>query len=120
MGEKIATDLRVQLFTQLLHQDMSFYDSQKTGELCDRLSYDVQEFKSSFKSCIAQGLRTFAQVRVAFWHCKRLHRIDGWLYCLLVYDFTQNDSSNCYCCTSGDPVWKFMWHRSPPVINSSP
>uniref|UniRef100_A0A914DKB6 Mitochondrial potassium channel ATP-binding subunit n=1 Tax=Acrobeloides nanus TaxID=290746 RepID=A0A914DKB6_9BILA len=61
MGEKIATDLRVQLFTQLLHQDMSFYDSQKTGELCDRLSYDVQEFKSSFKSCIAQGLRTFAQ-----------------------------------------------------------
>lgn len=62
MGERMAYDMRVKLFENLLYQDMAFYDAQKTGELCDRLSNDVQEFKSSFKQCISQGLRTFAQV----------------------------------------------------------
>lgn len=58
----MATDLRLMLFSRLLHQDMAFYDSQRTGELSARLSNDVQEFKSSFKLCVAQGLRTIAQV----------------------------------------------------------
>lgn len=62
MGERMAMDLRMRLFEKLLHFDMSFYDQQKSGELSDRLNYDVQEFKSSFKLCVSQGLRTFAQV----------------------------------------------------------
>ena len=58
----MATDLRVQLFRQLLLLDMQFFDSQKTGELTSRLNGDVQEFKSSFKLTVAQGLKTIAQV----------------------------------------------------------
>lgn len=57
--------LTVFLFTtsfSLLVLDMSFYDAQKTGELSSRLNSDVQEFKSSFKLTVAQGLRTFSQV----------------------------------------------------------
>lgn len=63
MGERMAADLRVKLLNKLLHHDMYFFDEQRTGELSDRLNNDVQEFKSSFKLCVAQGLRTFAQVR---------------------------------------------------------
>uniref|UniRef100_A0A914XUS2 Mitochondrial potassium channel ATP-binding subunit n=1 Tax=Panagrolaimus superbus TaxID=310955 RepID=A0A914XUS2_9BILA len=61
MGERMAADLRVKLLNKLLHHDMYFFDEQRTGELNDRLNNDVQEFKSSFKLCVAQGLRTFAQ-----------------------------------------------------------
>uniref|UniRef100_A0A915DFY0 ABC transmembrane type-1 domain-containing protein n=1 Tax=Ditylenchus dipsaci TaxID=166011 RepID=A0A915DFY0_9BILA len=62
MGERIAADLRVRLFEHLLQFDMTFYDQQRTSELNDRLNFDVQEFKSCFKACVAQGLRTSAQV----------------------------------------------------------
>jgi ATP-binding cassette, subfamily B (MDR/TAP), member 8 len=41
---------------------MPFFDAQNSGELSDRLNFDVQQFKSSFKECVSQGLRTTAQV----------------------------------------------------------
>ncbi|KAF1770190.1 hypothetical protein GCK72_002008 [Caenorhabditis remanei] len=61
LGERMATKMRSDLFAKLLHHDMAFFDSHKTGELSARLNADVQEFKSSFKLCVSQGLRTFAQ-----------------------------------------------------------
>lgn len=62
MGERLADDLRQQLFTSLLEQDIAFYDQHKTGELVNRLTADVQDFKSSFKMCISQGLRSTTQI----------------------------------------------------------
>ncbi|ETN69483.1 ABC transporter transmembrane region, partial [Necator americanus] len=62
LGERIAADLRITLFSRLLAMDMAFFDSQKTAELSNRLNVDVQEFKSCFKLTVAQGLRTMAQV----------------------------------------------------------
>lgn len=62
MGEGLADDLRQQLFNNLLKQDMSFFDKHKTGELVNRLSGDVQDFKSSFKMCMSQGLRSVTQI----------------------------------------------------------
>ena len=41
---------------------MAFFDVHRTGELSARINTDVQEFKSSFKMCISQGLRTVTQV----------------------------------------------------------
>ena len=55
MGENIAANLKVRLFSQIIKQDISFYDKTRTGELIDRLTSDIQDFKSSFKSCISQG-----------------------------------------------------------------
>lgn len=55
MGENISSKLKVRLFSKLITQDISFYDKTRTGELIDRLTSDIQEFKSSFKSCISQG-----------------------------------------------------------------
>lgn len=62
MGENMAASLKKSLFAQLIKQDIAFYDSKRAGELIDRLTTDVQEFKSSFKLCISQGLRSITQV----------------------------------------------------------
>ena len=58
----MASELRSLLFSSLVRQDVAFFDSHKSGELVSRLTTDVQDFKSAFKLCISQGLRSTAQV----------------------------------------------------------
>lgn len=60
-GERFAARLRQAIFESVLKQDMNFFDKTRTGEIMNSLSGDVQEFKSAFKLCISQGLRSFAQ-----------------------------------------------------------
>ncbi|XP_036086567.1 mitochondrial potassium channel ATP-binding subunit isoform X4 [Rousettus aegyptiacus] len=62
IGERMAVDMRRALFSNLLRQDIAFFDAKKTGQLVSRLTTDVQEFKSSFKLVISQGLRSCTQV----------------------------------------------------------
>ncbi|XP_006873770.1 PREDICTED: ATP-binding cassette sub-family B member 8, mitochondrial [Chrysochloris asiatica] len=62
IGERMAVDMRRTLFSSLLRQDIAFFDAKKTGQLVSRLTTDVQEFKSSFKLVISQGLRSCTQV----------------------------------------------------------
>ena len=82
MGENIAKEMKVKLFQTIIKQDISFYDKSRSGELINRLIFkfidfcilinlkilfcrltnDVQEFKSSFKMCISQGLRSITQI----------------------------------------------------------
>lgn len=61
IGERIACEMRKDLLKSLLRQDIAFYDVHRSGELIDRLTSDVQDFKSSFKLCISQGLRSTSQ-----------------------------------------------------------
>ncbi|CAG2058581.1 unnamed protein product, partial [Timema podura] len=58
VGERVATRMKQDLFSSILRQDVSFFDQQRTGELVNRLTADIQDFKSSFKSVISQGLRS--------------------------------------------------------------
>lgn len=62
IGEQMAAKIRQDLFRQIIIQDLEFFDENRTGELVNRLTADVQDFKSSFKQCISQGLRSFAQL----------------------------------------------------------
>lgn len=62
IGEKVATQLKQQLFESIMKQDIAFFDQQRTGELVNRLTSDVQDFKSAFKLCISQGLRSIMQI----------------------------------------------------------
>lgn len=62
IGERMAVDMRRALFSSLLRQDIAFFDAKRTGQLVSRLTTDVQEFKSSFKLVISQGLRSCTQV----------------------------------------------------------
>ncbi|XP_078656039.1 mitochondrial potassium channel ATP-binding subunit-like [Branchiostoma floridae x Branchiostoma belcheri] len=66
VGERMAARMRIALFENLVQQDMAFFDSHMTGQLVDRLTSDVQDFKSSFKLCISQGLRSVTQVTGCF------------------------------------------------------
>lgn len=43
-------------------QDIAFFDRTRSGEIVSRLTSDIQDFKSSFKTCISQGLRSFTQI----------------------------------------------------------
>ncbi|XP_060805633.1 mitochondrial potassium channel ATP-binding subunit [Amyelois transitella] len=62
VGEKVACQMKQDLFVSILQQDMTFFDRERTGELVNRLTVDVQDFKSSFKQTISGGLRAITQV----------------------------------------------------------
>ncbi|XP_077160782.1 mitochondrial potassium channel ATP-binding subunit isoform X3 [Paroedura picta] len=61
IGENVANNMRKELFSSLLRQDVAFFDAHRTGQLVHRLTSDIQEFKSSFKMVISQGLRSVTQ-----------------------------------------------------------
>ncbi|XP_045484929.1 mitochondrial potassium channel ATP-binding subunit [Pieris rapae] len=62
VGEKVAAQMKQDLFVSILNQDMAFFDKERTGELVNRITVDVQDFKSSFKQTISGGLRAITQV----------------------------------------------------------
>lgn len=62
IGESMAAKIKQDLFKQIIIQDLSFFDANRTGELVNRLTADVQDFKSCFKQCVSQGLRSIAQL----------------------------------------------------------
>lgn len=45
MGENMAANLKNRLFDRIIKQDISFYDQTRSGELIDRLTTDIQDFK---------------------------------------------------------------------------
>ncbi|XP_034279397.1 mitochondrial potassium channel ATP-binding subunit [Pantherophis guttatus] len=61
IGEKVAGSMRKQLFSSFLREEIAFFDANQTGHLVNRLTADIQEFKSSFKLVISQGLRSLTQ-----------------------------------------------------------
>nr|XP_056713167.1 mitochondrial potassium channel ATP-binding subunit [Euleptes europaea] len=61
IGEKVANGMRKELFNSLIRQDVAFFDASQTGQLVNCLTSDIQEFKSSFKTVISQGLRSLTQ-----------------------------------------------------------
>ncbi|XP_028659750.1 mitochondrial potassium channel ATP-binding subunit isoform X1 [Erpetoichthys calabaricus] len=66
VGERVAAEMRKSLFVSLVRQDIAFFDANKTGRMVNRLTSDVQEFKSSFKMVISQGLRSITQTAGCF------------------------------------------------------
>ncbi|NXD98415.1 ABCB8 protein, partial [Chaetorhynchus papuensis] len=66
VGEQVAGNMRKALFSALLRQEVAFFDTTRTGQLVTRLTADIQEFKSSFKLAISQGLRSGTQTAGCF------------------------------------------------------
>ncbi|KAH8265180.1 hypothetical protein KR044_012956, partial [Drosophila immigrans] len=62
IGEQMAAKMRHDLFKQIVLQDIAFFDENRTGELVNRMTADVQDFKTSFKQFVAHGLRSAAQL----------------------------------------------------------
>ena len=51
-GERIVADLRVQLYSHLIHLPLTFFDNRRTGELTSRLASDVTVIQSATESNI--------------------------------------------------------------------
>ncbi|XP_050432013.1 mitochondrial potassium channel ATP-binding subunit [Adelges cooleyi] len=62
VGENVAIRMRYELFSSILRQELEFFDKTRTGDILQRLTTDVQEFKSSFKIVIVQGLKNATQL----------------------------------------------------------
>jgi len=59
LGERIAADLRCDVFAHLTRLDASFFDSARVGELLSRLTADTTQMKSAFGATAAVALRNF-------------------------------------------------------------
>ncbi|MFK7965349.1 MAG: ABC transporter transmembrane domain-containing protein [Burkholderiaceae bacterium] len=57
LGERITTDLRQEVYAQVLRQDPSFFESLKTGEVLSRLSTDTTLIQALVGTSISLGLR---------------------------------------------------------------
>ena len=54
----------------MLAQDLTFFETHKSGDLIKRINDDVQTFKSDFKKLVGQGVkqgRLFAQKEFFNW-----------------------------------------------------
>ena len=61
-GERVVARIRRVLFSCLIVQDISFFDTNKTGELMNRLSSDTTVIQSAVTINVSMGLRFGAQV----------------------------------------------------------
>lgn len=60
-GERTVKSLREKLFGQILGQDITFFDGQKTGELLGRLSSDTAVLQNALSVNISMLVRALAQ-----------------------------------------------------------
>lgn len=61
-GEKIVIGLRQRLFSQILGQEVSFFDFNRTGELMSRLSSDCASLQNTVSVNLSMFLRNLGQV----------------------------------------------------------
>ena len=57
LGDRITADIRTAVFSNVLRQDLSFFETLKTGEVLSRLSSDTTLIQSLIGSSISMGLR---------------------------------------------------------------
>ena len=60
-GNRIIKRLREGLFSNIVKQDIAFFDKNKTGELINRLSTDTSLVGQSVTMNISDGLRSILQ-----------------------------------------------------------
>ncbi|KAI9218405.1 P-loop containing nucleoside triphosphate hydrolase protein [Blastocladiella britannica] len=72
LGENLARRVRLRLYDALIHQDVAFFDARQSSELVARLTADVQEFKSTFKQCVTNGIRSATEVTGSILHLLHL------------------------------------------------
>ncbi len=61
-GERIVIRLRQRLYKQILSQEVSFFDFNRTGELMSRLASDCTTLQNAVSVNISMGLRNLGQV----------------------------------------------------------
>ena len=59
MSERIAKEVRYDLFYFILHKDVAFFDETKTGEILSRISSDTSVIQDGLSTNISMFLRCF-------------------------------------------------------------
>lgn len=90
-GERIVSGLRISLFKKIISQDISFFDSNKTGELINRLASDTAMLQAALSSNISLGLRNLASIVASV----ILLFITSWKLTLVVRN-SSGCSAKCY------------------------
>jgi ABC-type multidrug transport system fused ATPase/permease subunit len=62
IGERIVKNIRSHLFEKMARLDISFFDTNSTGELVSRLTSDTAAIQSCLSVNVSIGLRSLAQV----------------------------------------------------------
>ncbi len=57
LGERVVADLRNAVFNHLLHLDVGFFESARTGEVMSRLTADTTQIKAAFGASASIALR---------------------------------------------------------------
>lgn len=60
-GERLVNRLRQDVFAQILRQDIEFFDTNRTGDLTNRLSSDCTQLRSAITLNVSMVLRSLAQ-----------------------------------------------------------
>ena len=61
-GNKIVRNIRQTLYTHIIHKNIGFFDDNKVGELCNRLSADVEVLQDALSSNLAMAIRALIVV----------------------------------------------------------
>lgn len=61
VGERVVADLRKQLYSAVVAQEIGFFDANKTGELTSRLTSDAQVLQNTVTANVSMALRYGAQ-----------------------------------------------------------
>tara|TARA_B100000795_G_C22704612_1_gene401051 strand:- start:136 stop:1050 length:915 start_codon:yes stop_codon:yes gene_type:complete len=61
-GERVVVRIRKKLFSHLMKQEISFFDTTKSGELVNRLASDTDVLKNAVTTNISMGLRFSATI----------------------------------------------------------
>lgn len=61
-GERIVLRLRSKLYENIIQQEISFFDFQRTGDLMSRLSSDCTTLQNTVSANVSQSLRNLGQV----------------------------------------------------------
>jgi ABC transporter fused permease/ATP-binding protein len=56
-GERVVTQLREDIYRNLIRQEVAFFDTRKTGELTSRLASDSEVLRSAVTGNVSQALR---------------------------------------------------------------
>jgi ATP-binding cassette subfamily B (MDR/TAP) protein 8 len=66
LGDAIAKDLRLDVFGNLMHDTVRFFDEHTVADLLARMQDDVHELRRGFKALLQQGTRAAVQVVTGF------------------------------------------------------
>lgn len=76
VGQSVMHSVRQRLFSHLMHLDLPFFSSHRTGQLVTRLTNDIQNMNEMFTSVIVSlfndGLRLIGILALLFWMNPRL------------------------------------------------